>query len=373
MSVRAKALAYLMLFFGVFGILEVICGIGIKLFDRRVGLQPVTFPANDPSYYERAMRMFHFDPDIAWDMPTPVRSPQEVVPGRRYAASAYGDSVTYCREVKDDETWEHYFERNTGHKIVNLGVAGGAPDMAYLKIRKYYDLYPSDVVLMCVLPENVNRLGSTLRKFLNRADNFPLVKPRYEIHDSQFELYWPPIYEPDDVMRVGDRRFLSGIAQHDYFYQWFKRRYGFDLVWGRSFPYTFEFLQLLKGEVLLRNTDPGYIPRFAQPDDELYRILLFVMDQFLALSRKKGFKPAVVLHTTRQDVPDDSFVAPFIAHLTTLGVRTFEVSAAFRSEVQANRVTVPELFAPNGHYSPRGNEIVAEALANFMRREALTP
>ena len=52
--------------------------------------------------------------------------------------SCYGDSFSFCRQVNDDETWEHYLSELLKTNVQNFGVGNYGLDQAYLRLKREY-------------------------------------------------------------------------------------------------------------------------------------------------------------------------------------------------------------------------------------------
>lgn len=52
--------------------------------------------------------------------------------------SCYGDSFVFCRQVNDDETWEHYLSKGLKTNVLNFGVGNYGIDQALLRLKKEY-------------------------------------------------------------------------------------------------------------------------------------------------------------------------------------------------------------------------------------------
>lgn len=50
--------------------------------------------------------------------------------------SCYGDSFTFCRQVNDDETWEHFLSKEINQNVINFGVGNYGLDQSVLRIKE---------------------------------------------------------------------------------------------------------------------------------------------------------------------------------------------------------------------------------------------
>ena len=367
---------YAVLFVGLFVVLESIAYVGVTIIDKKSNLSRCAFPEYTPEYYDRYMYTTRFAPEMGWDHPSTegtTRGGDRDVPGTKYFASAYGDSFTFGNEVSFEESWPYLFEELAGERIVNLGVPAGAQDMEYWKCRAMYDTYPTRVVLFAVGPIDVSRLGSMARKFLNPEDDLPLIKGRYARNeDGEFVLIPNPIQKPEDLQRISEPEFLSSrVAAHDYWANYYDRRYGFDVVYGRSFPYLFEVYQLARGQLLYGDAREDYRYHFSSPESELYGILIHCLQLFVELATEKGFIPVFIVDVMREDVGKEGFTHRILAFFETRNLKYFRVGPVFDSASREEGVPISNFYAPNVHYSAEGNRRIAAALKAFFEKEGL--
>lgn len=140
------------------------------------------------SFYEKS-----FDPVLGWDnRPGPDRPEIGPLTERKddgqkgtglpeEGIAVFGDSFTFCSEVKDDETWPHYLSELTGRPVTNFGVIGYGPDQAYLKYRKVISRRRYPTVILGMNVENIGRLLNRYRGFYCCAGEFDpgFTKPRF--------------------------------------------------------------------------------------------------------------------------------------------------------------------------------------------------
>lgn len=354
------------------GALELISHVGLKIFDRRHGLKVLGFPPGR-DHHDKLLKgkLYRYDRAHGWDGPETVRWGRRYPPGRRYFASSYGDSFTWCADVHTPgDTWQGKFESRTGRAILNLGIAAAGTDQAYLKLLKRYRTYPTDVVILGIQLENISRLLSVVRLFYYSSEVAPLVKPRYVLGaDGKITLLENPIASAADLHRLSDRSFIARIARHDYWYQHRLRRFGFDMIRGRSFPALPDVLRLLTSPIDFGAEEPGYHAFYSRPGSEPFRLMVFIVDQFLARGREFGFRPVIIIHVFGHDMEDPSFARPLVELIRHRGIPVLEVPVLFRQAV--DRGTPLEQLYRKAHYSPRGNEIVARGLERMLREERI--
>ena len=61
--------------------------------------------------------------------------------------STYGDSFTFCRQVNDNETWEHYLSEINNSNVQNFGVGNYGIDQSLLRLKKEYSNNSTKIVI----------------------------------------------------------------------------------------------------------------------------------------------------------------------------------------------------------------------------------
>jgi hypothetical protein len=362
------------------GALELASFVVLGLIDRRLGLKVLSFP-KDRAYYRAILPRLGFDADTGWDGLPFVRgaAPRR---GERVFASAYGDSFTYGHNVTDAETFEAIFEARTGRRMLNFAVSGTGPDQALLKLRKHGASYPSEVVLLGIFPENIQRLGAVVQGYYFSGYPFPHTKPRFLLGpDGRIDFLRNPFRAAAEIPRLSDPDLLARISVHDHWYQLKRKRYGFDQARGRRPPFLLEAGRLLVGQILHGGGPRTYKDYYAPggaglgPAFELYPLLLHVVDELHRISRERGFVPVILLHCGINELPSmDRFLDGFVAAVRRKGVRLLRVCEAFRRRTGPRRLDPEALYQRplgNFHYSTVGNRVVAEELETFLSSQGL--
>ena len=83
----------------------------------------------------------------------------------RIKISVYGDSFTFCDQVNDDQTWPYYLSKLTNTRVENWGVGAYGTDQALLRLKQNLPKYRTNIVVLGVFSENINRLMNAYRPF----------------------------------------------------------------------------------------------------------------------------------------------------------------------------------------------------------------
>ena len=162
-----------------------------------------------------------FSPTLGWE-PVPGSSGEDRAPGSvtRYSidaegarsapvgapaptVAAFGDSYAFCRQVDDDRTWAAVLGRRAGIGVVNLGVGNYGVDQALLRYLERRRRLPEGVgtVLAVFVPETVCRVQSVWKHWMEFGNTFGF-KPRFVLGPQGLELRPSPVRGPDDFARI---------------------------------------------------------------------------------------------------------------------------------------------------------------------------
>ncbi len=318
-----------------------------------------------------------YDPDLGWaprygtphgERPTPRTF-------RRPWMMAFGDSFTHSDEVSDGETWEVYLAERTGTTVYNFGVGGFGTDQAYLRYRQKAGDLRTDVVSLGFTLESINRVVNVYRKFYWIRTGIPLTKPRFRLENGRLELVRNPLQTAEDIEKLTDPAFVERIGRGDH---WYSRA---------SLPVlTFPYAKLLVDPRIWRQALGRRAERetYARPFEDLWQaaptraLFLAILDAFVADATAAGSRPVLLLFPNRPDV--EALIrgrqAPgrthFLQHCRERAYTCFDGVASFAQALAA----APDrsaYYRVGTHLSPRGNELFARELHDFLRSRQLVP
>lgn len=127
--------------------------------------------------------------------------------------ACYGESFTFGSEVDNGEDWPAQLE-DTGAgalEVLNLGVIGWGTDQALLRFRDGHAQLNSDVVLMGLMSENIQRNVNRLVSVRAPKEFVPLVKPRFLLDNGELRLLPQPYASEIDLYEAA----VNGKLGHD--------------------------------------------------------------------------------------------------------------------------------------------------------------
>ncbi len=325
-----------------------------------------------------------YHPQLGWDVPKSERnrlgarrtSDSTDVPERdTYKLKMFGDSFTYGEEVQGDETIGAYVASGKNWDVLNFGVAGYGTDQAFLK----YEMndVKTEYTTLGILVENIGRVVSVYSAYYMREWAPP--KPRFIVRGDGLDLVEAPVPRPEDAVRLLDEDFVRSMLTHDYWPKYYEDTLGAParLRWPASrivighFPFFWNRMIL----EVDRRVSPDYENEVAtykychlyqDPDSEGLKVLTRIVDAFVALARQRGEHPIILV------LPDQFSVdlgakygkvpyQPLVDHLKARGHDYLDFGPGFREQEYASF-----FVSYNTHYSPTGNEFIADKLAQFI-------
>lgn len=326
-----------------------------------------------------------FDPQLGWS-PRPGASAGEFRfdwAGARYAtrpvarerdplqrrAVAIGCSFTMGVEVQAGEAWPALVDdARADLEVVNHGVGGYGLDQVYLRlVRDGLPLAP-DEVWVGVFPHAVNRLVTTYAPALDHWAFPASFKPRFELGDEgELVRIDVPARSIDELLRLlsSQRDFLAAVEPHD---RWVHTARAAYAPRGTS-PWHVSALGRLW---LTRSERAGrdVAAELADPSGEVFLLARALLLAMHASARGAGARLRVFVLPSAADLArarvagGERYWSTLRAALCGASIDWFDASDAL---VAAGGHAESSLWAPQGHYTPAGHRIVADALLVHLR------
>jgi hypothetical protein len=278
--------------------------------------------------------------------------------------AAFGDSFVYGSEVANDDAWPYLLEANDGLEVLNYGVPAYGLDQAYLRYEVEGDAYHPSVILVGFSPPVFPRLVSVYRRFFNNAD-IPLFKPRFAIEASgELSLLASPVQSRAEYEGLLARpRDVIPLGRNDSWYE--------PLVY-RNPLFDYSALVRLGAGTASRlgrrlGRDRVIADGVFNPDSTAFTIQMKLFAMFAALAERRHTRLLVVL------LPDYRTIGAFrrgeAAVYTTIAdaLRAARIESVDAAEIFRGAADVDQWFATGGHYSARGNRMIAAWLGGVIR------
>jgi hypothetical protein len=284
-------------------------------------------------------------------------------PGVRRIAIV-GDSFTHGDDVRYEETWAHQLEqqlaRSQPTEVIDLGVGGYGQDQALLRWRKIGAALHPSVVVFGFQVENAFRNLNLIRALYYWMTDLPFTKPRFVLEAGALRLINEPPVPPREIAAT-----LAHIDE----WEWVGFERNYDPADYRARWWQHSRLAEFVAQRLDWATSHSETAERAPyaPGAELGDLSARIVEQLASDVRAAGAEFRVVHLPRRQDL--ESLAQPghrldYSALLERVSATTSVVdpSPDMLADI-ASGTPIETLFTASNHYSQRGNQHVADALA----------
>lgn len=293
--------------------------------------------------------------------------------GREYALQkppgktrivTFGDSFTFCGEVANEDSWPQLLERaGKDLEVLNFGVSGYGNDQAYLRYLREGRQFESDIVLIGHFVENISRNVNVYRPAMWHGTNGVAVKPRFKLdeHGALVHVPCPAKSERELKHLIVSGRLLDTLRENDY--------------WVYKSPLAYEDSLLFYSSIgrIAYAAYEQWSPHHWYYEDvtcESFQVTSRILQDFYQRALQDGADRAMVLVFPAKPYVHDHedgklpFWDTMTKHLQNAGIDVLDLTP-FLAEA-ARREGIEPLFAEGGHYSPKGNAVVAEAIRKSL-------
>lgn len=351
------------------------------------------FTFYDAAYYpdnknlEHVYKWYHAERGWNRDFPTKFGERPRKIEYNKSLIAAFGDSFTYCAQVKDEETWEEYLSALLQSNVYNFGTSAYGTDQAYLKYLSVSPKVRTPVVLLGIYTENINRLLNVYRPFYFKQTGMKATKPRYILKQDKLVLLPNPVKSRDEIKNLQNIDFLRQIGRNDF---WFKLdNLDKSDFWSNTdypelkFPYVkILFNKRIWKEMINKRGDNRADDLMPRPHTDLWnnaeaQILMFkIIESFAADAKKYNSVPMIVILPSIREVKEkivngksSEGEQKILEYCRAHHIIVFDCIELFAK--QAGSVTEMESYF-KGHVSPKGNKIIAAALYDFLNDSKLS-
>jgi hypothetical protein len=379
MKVKLKSILFcLILLTLTLGTAELICYVTFKHFKKKFTFFDFNKYFADEIYIRTAYQTY-YHPERGWDFffPTKFGERPRSIEYNKSLISTFGDSNTYCGEVKNNETWEERLSMLLQENIYNFGVGGYGTDQAYLKFLSIFPKARTPIVILGLITENINRIVNVYRPFYSENTGIKLTKPRFILKQDRLLLLPNPVRSLDEIRCLRNTYFLSRIGQNDF---WFNR--------DRYPEFRFPYLRILfnkriwleiiysRGGNKVSDINPRPYANLWE-DGESTALMFKILESFIANIKDYDAVPIIMILSDKSEAMEKfKHKECSIAEKKILGfcrdhnILVFDSIGALANRAHSDSEI--ESFFFNEHISSKGNQIIAEALYNFLKDYSLS-
>ena len=304
--------------------------------------------------------------------------------------SCYGDSFVFCRQVDDDQTWEHYLSKLKETNVINFGVGNYGIDQALLRMKREYPKNKTDSVILAIVPETISRIVSIWKHYYEYGNTFGF-KPRFILKNNQLQLIQNPI--DDELKFFKYENYLEEIRKSDFFY---RKKFKEEIL---HFPYCITILknirrnygivhwvrkiQSLKNSKkdfskiewnpmkIIMNINLGWRVKLFQ-DEQITLLFKKIIVEFILFSKQNQFKPILVILPQKDDInfikTNFHFYEKFLEELRNLKqLQIIDVAKDLLQETNLDSL-YSDKNEYGGHYSIDGNQKIASIINHKLTK-----
>lgn len=297
--------------------------------------------------------------------------------------SCYGDSFTFCRQVNNDETWEHHLSKLQNTNVKNFGVGNYGLDQAILRLKREYPKNKTKIVIVGVVPDTISRILSLWKHYYEYGNTFAF-KPRFIVRDNNLQII--KNFIDDETKFRTYEEILPKIRENDFFY---KHKFKKEII---RFPYSLYMLrnpsrnlkiifwvimnELMKKMSLDSKKTEWKSMRIIMRINLQWRVRLYqngealtlfekILSKYASYAKKNGFTPVFCILPQKDDVnfvkANTDFYKKFLNKLHVDGLLIIDATDKLALEENLD-----SLYSDNneygGHYSNAGNKRIAEII-----------
>ncbi len=307
--------------------------------------------------------------------------------------SCYGDSFVFCRQVNDDETWEHYLSKLKETNVINFGVGNYGIDQALLRMKREYQKNKTDTVILAVVPDTISRIVSFWKHYYEYGNTFGF-KPRFIVKNNQLQLIQNPIDDKSKFCKY--ENYLEKIRENDFFY---RKKFKKEIL---HFPYCITILKNIRrnygiiywvrkiqslknsrkdfSEIewnpmkIIMNINLGWRVKLFQ-DEQITLLFKKIIEEFLLFSKQNKFKPILVILPQKDDINfiknNFHFYEKFLEELHNL--EQLQIIDIAKDLLQVTNLDdfYSDKNEYGGHYSLEGNQKIASIINHRLSKNDL--
>lgn len=267
-----------------------------------------------------------------------------------------GDSFVFGDEVRDAEAFVPLLEaqlreQGLNVEVMNFGVAGYGIDQIYLSWSHWVQTYEPDWVIHGFIGINMTRNQNIFRPILIPFVNQVFTKPRFILEDDTLALVNSPALPPDDMLDIIDE-----LETHPIFA--YEGRYDdrYQAQWWQAS----KLLATLQFYSILQTRDP-FLPTTDALQAESIVLTDAILDQLASDVTESGGLFSIAYLPMRRELEQlQTGDAPYFwSMLASRDEIIFWGQDAFPDNREA-------YWAPIWHYSPTGNQLMADFLADEL-------
>ena len=307
----------------------------------------------------------NFDTQLGWDYAAPSISDKV-----KYIAQSYGDSFT-ASGFSNDKTWQEQFYKLSNLGIINLGVGGYGIDQSILKFEQFSrdkNFKNPKNVLLGLYGQVFQRSVSyySYYYFFNEFFKYAF-KPRFIKDNNKFRLLEIPCQNSECLKyELANLNSATHVNLNKYDY-WYKKEIKKPILkFPRIISYAKAIPSIIHRKKQRKFLDPTYFE-----DEESIELAKYLIFRFSEITYLQDSNPIMLLMYDKfglngilEGKREDEWLIKFFIENKI----TFIDTSPFFTNYIKGKGNIDELFLPDGHYSFKGDSLVALSIYNNINK-----
>ena len=307
--------------------------------------------------------------------------------------SCYGDSFSFCRQVNNEDTWEHYLSELLKTNVQNFGVGNYGLDQAVLRLKREFESNQTEKVMIGVVPDTISRILSVWKHYSEYGNTLGF-KPRFSLNNDELKILHNPIDSEEKFLEY--EKYLEYIQSNDYFYEKkFKKEkisFPYSLTNLRNWRRNFEIIKWVRKiskmeksgidsknvswkpmSIIMKKNLEWRIELFK--DKNNLRLIKKILEKYVEFSKEKKFIPIFFFLPQKDDI---LFIEKNYNFYENMIKEIMEIDELVFLDITKNllhKENLDELYSDEneygGHYSKEGNKKIAELIFYELEKQKI--
>ena len=290
--------------------------------------------------------------------------------------ASFGDSYVFCRQVKDNETWQEQLTKNKNFCILNYGEGNYGLDQSLIKYSNTKFKRDTKYIIQGFVPETISRIQSEWKHFIEFG-NIHAFKPKFEIIKRKLILKKNPISRKTKIKDLP--RVINNIKNSDRFY---KEKF---LKHTLQFPYILNFFKNLKFNLKIFLI--FFLENKKNLKDKLFEIVVQnnlrmshiryneeysknlmnkILEKFIQVAKRKGQKPIIIIFPQLFDLKLKKTVKFVNKYFDDFDKDVYVINLIKKlNKYDTKKLYINDQYG--GHFSKYGNKVAANIIDREIR------
>ena len=299
--------------------------------------------------------------------------------------ASFGDSYVFCRQVKDNDTWQEIIAKKNNYKILNYGVGNYGIDQSILKYSKTNLDKNVKYIIQGFVPETICRVQSQWKHFLEFG-NLHGFKPKFYLSENHIKLKKNPLLKNSKIKDL--KKIIKKLTISDRFYldkfEKYRIKFPFTISFFLNLRFNFQILSFYIYYLLFNSFKKKKINLYENLFSlvvknnlifahclykENYSKLLLskLIIKFIEISKKKKHYPILIIFPQLIDIKLKKTNHYYINYFNSLKTKidVIDLTNEFKGK-DLKKMFINDKYG--GHLSKFGNKFVAKIINDELKK-----